>query len=482
MKELSLKLAASKKPEYLRIADAVRAAFHDGRIAPGESLPSTRELAADLGCHRHTVMSALEELVAEGWLVAQQRKSYSASQTLPTGFFEPGRPSGRPLARRRHQWRLARSPQLEPLASGRYPFKHNFVVGPDLRLFPFDEFKTHLNDSLRRSGARLFDYGDPFGQPALIAELNTYLRRMHAIKERRIIVTHGSQEAIYLAAQLLLRPGDEVAVESLGYKPAFAALRAAGARLVPISTDAEGINCDELKRACSRGRLRLIYITPLHQYPTTVTLTVSRRLRLYELASRHGVPILEDDYDHEFHYRCQPLPPMASDDPGQLIIYVSTFSKVFSPSARIGFMAVPEALAKPLSNLRRIITRQNDYLMQDAVARWMRSGGFERHLRRTRRVYEERRDALIECLETGRRGGLPLSWIPPDGGMAVWLNIGADARKAAKLADQEGIYVSHEGEHQLIRGPSRHLRLGFANQTPEEIRPGMEKILAVLRR
>jgi GntR family transcriptional regulator/MocR family aminotransferase len=297
---------------------------------------------------------------------------------------------------------------------------------------------------------------------------------VRAVSDREILVTHGSQEAIFLTAQLLIRPGDAVAVERLGYGPAWEALRAAGARLVPIATDEDGIDPEDLARVARRRRLRLLYTTPLHQYPTTATLPLPRRLRLYEVATQADIPILEDDYDHEFHYRSQPLAPLASRDPAEQIIYISTFSKILFPSARIGFMAVPRGLAPALAEYRRIVSRQNETLLQDAVARWMVDGGFERHLRRMRRTYEERRAAMVTALEAGRAEGLPWRWRTPDGGMAIWVDTGQNADEVARRALARGVYVQAESNYQLRKnGISRHLRLGFANQTPSEIQEGM---------
>lgn len=470
-----------RRAYYLRLADSLRADIREGRLAPGESLPSTRELAARLGVNRHTVAAAIEELAAEGWLATRPKAAARVQRTLPTSYFTPQKAAG-PRRARPHRFRLARELGLPPLASSRYPFRRNFVVGPDLRLFPYREFRSHWADALRRSGPRLLDYGDPLGQGALVEELATYLRRVRGVRDRRVIVTHGSQEGIFLAAQLLVRPGDAVAVEEIGYRPAFSALQAAGARLVPIRVDGQGLDVSALARAADRYRLRLLYTTPLHQYPTTATVPASRRLALYELCAKKGIPIVEDDYDHEYHYRCRPLPPLAAADPAGLVLYVSTFSKVFSPATRVGFLAVPQALARPLADLRRIVSRQNDALLQDAVARWMRDGGFERHMRRMRRVYEERRDAAVAALEHGRERGLELSWRTPDGGMALWVDTARDSAGLAAAAEAEGIYVSPEKEHRLRPGAGTHVRLGFAHLTPGELRAGLEDLFDVMER
>lgn len=481
MRELTLTLSREKKPVSLRIADAIRGSIQAGQLEKRERLPSTRALARALRVNRHTVMAALNELVCEGWITSRMRQDYQVNERLPSGFFEASPLKSEIPSRGEHRWRLVRSAGERLSASQSFAARYAFKSGlPDLRLFPQREFKSCLGDSLKLSRLRVLDYGDPAGHPPLIEALKAYLRRVRAVSGREIIITHGSQEGIYLAAQLLVKPGDAVAVERLGYPPAWEALKAAGGTLVAIDIDSEGMDPDSLAKILRRRRIRLIYTTPLHQYPTTATLPIARRLRLYELAARAGVPILEDDYDHEFHYRSQPLAPLASRDPDGLVIYVSTFSKVLFPSVRIGFMAVAPRLAAALAGYRRIVSRQNETLLQDAVARWMGSGGFERHLRRMRRTYEERREAISASLQEGKDLGIPFSWRVPDGGMAVWVDVGGDADRVAVQARALGVYVQPESSFQLRRAPSRHLRLGFANQSPEEIKSGMNLLFQAL--
>ncbi|HEU5399583.1 MAG TPA: PLP-dependent aminotransferase family protein, partial [Gammaproteobacteria bacterium] len=388
MNELILTVPDDSRPGYLRIAEALRSAIQQGMVKPGERLPSTRVLAAELGVHRHTMSAAMDELVAEGWLDAGERRAHRVAEVLPSEFFKPkGRAKSSPFDRG-IKWRFARDARECFCGPERYEdYRYVFQSGlPDLRLFPYDEFRTCMAETLRVSATATAGYGDPAGHPVFMERLQEYLRRMRALTDRRIIVTHGAQEAIFLVAQLLIGAGQKVAVETPGYPAAWDAFRAAGGDIVPVKVDQDGMDPEALEAAIAEQRIHLIYLTPHHQYPTTVTLPAARRLRIYELACRHQIPILEDDYDHEFHFRSQPIAPMASTDPCGLVIYISTLSKVMFPSMRIGFLAVPEALYHPLASLRTIITRQNSTLVQDAVARWMDGGGFERHLRRMRRV------------------------------------------------------------------------------------------------
>jgi len=478
--DLQLSIPRDDRPHYLRIAEGLRQAIQSGRLKPGERLPSCRQLALMLGVHRHTVTAAADELVAEGWLKGGERRAHRVAAVLPSEFFRSRTGKAAPRCLRPLKWRLVRrAGVMKTGTGGTRGHRYVFAGGvPDLRLFPYDEFRACVAQALRSAAGRPGGYGDPAGHPGFIDRLSLYLRRVRALTGRRIVVTHGSQEGMFLTAQLLLRTGDKVAVDELGFQPAWDAFRAAGADLVPVRLDANGMVPEALEAALNDEPVRLIYLTSHHQHPTTVTLPAERRLRIYELASRRGVPILEDDYDHEFHFRSQPIAPIASSDPCELVIYTSTLSKIMFPSMRLGFLAVPEAIYQPLVNLRAVMTRQNNIFLQDAVARWIDSGGFERHLRRMRRTYQERRDALVDALAVGRRAGLPLDWSVPDGGMALWLDCGVDSDAVAREASARKVLVTPESRYRFTgTRTGTHLRLGYASQTPEEIRAGTALLL-----
>lgn len=483
MLDFYLSIPRDGRASYLRIADGLRQAIQSGRLKSGERLPSSRRLAVMLGVNRHTATAAVDELVAEGWLKGGERRAHRVAAVLPSEFFISRTRRTAPRAARPLKWRLVRAPRaIKGGAAVASDHRYAFAGGvPDLRLFPYHEFRTCVAQTLRKAPSHLGGYGDPAGHPEFIERLSVYLRRVRALTDRRILVTHGSQEAMFLAAQLLLQPGDKVAVDELGFPNAWDAFRTAGAELVPVRLDASGMVPDALEAALSKEPVRLIYLTPHHQYPTTVTLPVERRRHIYELASRHGVPIIEDDYDHEFHFRSHPIAPLASSDPCELVIYTSTLSKLMFPSMRLGFLAVPEAIYQPLVNLCAVTTRQNNVFLQDAVARWIDGGGFERHLRRMRRVYQERRDALVDALCVGRSAGLPLDWSVPDGGMALWLDCGVDSDAVAREAAARKVLVYPESNYRFAgTRPGTHLRLGYASQTPQELRAGAELLLQAI--
>ena len=479
MKELLVTLEKSRRPKYQLLAEGLRSSIRQGRIQPSEGLPSTREMARQFKMNRHTVMNALAELISEGWIVAEEKKGYFVTSTLPDAFLRPKSAVKRVISAQKMSYRFARSIEIDdycPTSNYKFSFPSGF---PDLRLFPVNEFKSHFQDSLRSTS--VLSYGDPAGHDGLREEIAIYLRRIRNIEERTIVVTNGSQEAIFLLAQLMIKPGDAVAVEALGYPPAMEALRFAGAKLIPISVDEEGLNVDDLKQKLKRHRIRFLYTTPLHQYPTTVTLSATRRLQLYELAAKNGIFILEDDYDHEFHYVSQPVAPLASFDPAGLILYTSTFSKILFPSARVGFMAVPNEVGQQIARLKRISSRQNEQILQDTICRWMVSGGFERHLRKMRRVYEERRNSMIETLSNLKiTDKNKINWIAPDGGMALWLDIGRDSKVFSASAKRHSLLLNPESAYRLDERIGTHLRLGFSGQTPSENSHALAQLFSLL--
>jgi GntR family transcriptional regulator/MocR family aminotransferase len=456
MRELNLAVEEGSAPKYLRLAEAIRQAIEGGQLRPGELVPSTRQLGERYETHRHTVMNALAELVSEGWLESEPGRGYRVVAGLPRYFVcdpPPAAPPGAP-------------------SRDRYAFPSG---QPDLRLFPTEEYYATLREVLRHTDpVALLDYDEPAGARDLLVQLSHYLRRLRDINSTEIVVTHGSQEGIFLVSKMLVRPGDVVAVDEIGYSPAWEALRLVGARLVGLPVDRSGVVPEALAQLARQTRVGLLYTTPLHQYPSTVTMPQERRRELYQVCSDHGIPILEDDYDHEFHYRSRPLAPLKSRDPEQLVYYISTFSKVVYPSARIGFAVVPPGQACRLAGIKRVTTRQSSTLVQLTQARWMESGGFERHLRRMRRAYQTRLQVMARVLQEGAdRYGLPVSFDIPDGGMSLWVDFGVDTARLAAQARTRGVAVRPGTEYRLDGGPSTHLRLGFASSTPQEIEEGL---------
>jgi len=497
LKSLNLKLNAplpvenltrgnspGKQAKYLAIADALRKAIKEGQVVPTEGLPSARSLAQQLAVNRHTIMAALAELVAQGWVEAKERSGYRVVANLPV---QSSRAVDKVNQRQQpFDWtfRVKQNLPVTPKVKTTH-YLYNFSGGqPDIRKFPFNEFKSCFSQICQRPKIEDLSYGDSRGDAELIEEIATYLRRVRSITDKDLMICNGSQEALYMVSQLLLHPGDKVAVEQLGYPPAWAAFKRTGAELVAIKQDERGVDPTHLAEVFAEGGVKLLYLTPLHQYPTTVSLDISRRMEIYQLAVQYGVAIVEDDYDHEFHYDSQPIAPMAADDPAGLVIYISTFSKLMFGGARIGYVVADSVLITQLAAYKILMNHKCNVLVQQAVAKWMQQGGFEAHLRRMTRLYQKRRDFMVQELRSYQEKGLPLNFDVPVGGMAIWLNTGKSiiGLKEKLLARQ--VYLQTEVEFNILAGTPeydyRFIRLGFAALNEAEVSQGLSIVMEVL--
>jgi len=473
---LSLNLGADR-PLYTQIVDAIVAEVRAARLAPGDRLPGSRRLAEQLGVHRNTVLAAYDELVAEGWLVTRPGAATRVADELPS---PPPRAARR--ARGRAPFGLAPGPpQSEPPPTHPGPDLLSLAGGlPDLRLIPAVALARAHRRALRRGGVQLLSYGDGRGHPQLREQLAAMLAATRGLSLARddLLVTRGAQMALYLAARTLIEPGDVVAVEAFGYRPAWDALRAAGAELIALPIDDGGLDTDALARLCARRRVRAVYLTPHHQFPTLVTLCAPRRLALLELARRHRLAIIEDDYDHEVHYEGSPVLPLAHIDSLGSVVYVGTLSKVLAPGLRLGYMvASPTVLTRALA-WRHIIDRQGDLPTEAAVAELFEDGEIRRHIGRVRRIYARRRAALLDAIERHLPGVLEID--RPRGGMALWARApGHDTDEWAARALARGVVVSPGARYAFARRKTvRALRLGFAAQTEAELDEAIARLAA----
>ena len=475
---------SGKQAKYLVIAEALRKAIKEGQVAPTEWLPSARKLAQQLAVNRHTIMAALAELVAQGWVEAKERSGYRVVANLP---IQSSRPVNKVNQRAqdfdwqfRHKQNIPVTPKIKASQ-----YVYNFSGGqPDIRKFPFDEFKGHFAQTCQRPKIDDLSYGDSRGEAELITEISTYLRRVRSITDKEMMICNGSQEALYMISQLLLQPGDKVAVEQLGYPPAWAAFERAGAELIAIEQDERGIDPVHLAKVLAEGDVKLLYLTPLHQYPTTVSLDIARRMKIYQLAVQYGVAIVEDDYDHEFHYDSQPIAPMAADDPAGLVIYISTFSKIMFGGARIGYVVADNALITQVSAYKMLMNHKSNVLVQQAVAKWMQQGGFEGHLRRMTRLYQKRRDFMVLELKSYQAKGMPIHFEVPAGGMAIWLDTGKSIVGLKEKLLAKKVYLQTEVEFNMLKElpecDYRFIRLGFAAMNEVEVAQGLSIVMAVL--
>ncbi len=427
-------------------------------------------------------MASMNELKAQGWIESRERSGYVVSGDLPDKYFT-SLPYSAATDSRRIRLPVARECEFESASDQNTNYSIDLSTGrPDVRLFPIAELKSCIADSLRTTDQSWMGYGDPCGTTRLRQALSDHLRSARGIMGREIFVTNGSVEGIYLLAHLFLKPGSTAGIEGIGFRPAVDAIRSTGASILAVSVGPAGLDPDDLERKLFDTKIQLLYLTPLHQYPTTVTLGIENRKRIYALARKHQFAIIEDDYDHEYHYASQPLEPMAATDPCGLVMYVSSFSKMLFPAIRVGFMALPDYVSRGLQDLRRMINRQNNTIIQEAVGRWMEEGGLQRHLRKTRRIYARRRDVLCEALDRIRADNQRVDYCKPGGGMTIWLNADADSFSLGQAASAKGARLTPDARSYCEPHLERtHVRLGFATHNEDELRTAATLLGGLLR-
>jgi GntR family transcriptional regulator/MocR family aminotransferase len=462
---------------FIQIAHAIADHVRHGRLRAGETLPGTRGLARTLGVHRNTVIAAYQELASEGWITTHRARGTFVSRELPDPTPRPFAATPRAVPRTR--------PGLKPWFTFGAAAPGLTLTGgrPDLTLVPARSLARAYRRTLQRHGKSVLGYGDPRGHARLrtaIADMLVASRAVPATPDH-VVVTRGAQMALVLIARALLAPGDVVAVEALGYPPGWHALRETGARLVPIEVDHAGLDVDAIARLARRGKLRAVYCTPHHQCPTTVSLSPGRRMELLDLARRHQFAIIEDDYDHEFHYDGRPLLPLASADPSGHVIYLGTLSKVFAPGLRVGYVVAPIEVAERVAAHRSYLDLCGDPAMESALAELFEEGEVQRHARRARRLYHARRDALVGALH--KHLGKVAHFEVPSGGISLWctiakkLDVEAWAERCARagVKFQTGRYFAFDGK------PRPAVRLGFAPLTEPDIERAVEKMAGALK-
>ncbi len=476
-------------PRHRQLYQALRTAVLGGRLAPGTRLPSTRALAAELGCARNTVVSAFEQLVAEGYLQGKVGSGTYVSRQLPETLLtaERGTGPGVPARSRDTPPRQlsARGQRLAELGAPRQPRPRAFNPGePELAQFPFEIWSKLLQRSWRAPGRDRLMHAPPGGDPALRRALAGHLNRVRglACTAEQVLVTSGAQQALDLVARLLCDPGERVWMEEPGYPGLRGALAAAGAQAVPVAMDGEGLSLADGRRQAPDARLAVV--APSHAYPLGTVMSLARRLELLDWAAETGAWIVEDDYDSEYRYAGRPLAALAGLDRQERTIYLGTFSKVLFPSLRVGYLVVPRDLAEPLARARRGLDDHRGNTVQPALAAFIEEGYFAQHLRRMRRLYAARQEALLEA---GRRHLDGLLELTPDAagmhlvaGLAPQLAAEADDGTCARTALAHGIAAPALSAYYQGPPDRQGLLLGYAAVPEPEIDRAAQRLAKAL--
>ncbi|HEY1335882.1 MAG TPA: PLP-dependent aminotransferase family protein [Bryobacteraceae bacterium] len=474
-------------PLYQRIYRSLREQILSGGFPAGCRLPVTRELARDLGVSRNVALLAYEELISEGYAVGRVGSGTYVSDALPGGKLRrPNHPDdGRglgtsPPALSRYARRLQRMAADSPTA-GSPALPYDFHYG---RTSPDDfPLRTWRKLAVRHLRAPSLDYARPEGDPRLRAGLSQYLRRHRGVEcePDQIVVVNGTLQALDLAARVLLDSGDGVAVEDPHYFVAREMFAAAGAHVQAVPVDGDGLCVDRLPRAA--GRLRFVYVTPSHQFPSGAILSLQRRLALLAWAARTGTYVIEDDYDSEFRYEPRPIEALQGIDRGQRVIYVGTFSRSLFPALRLGYMVLPRPLAAVFGQAKRMADRHSASWPQQALADFIEDGRMERHLRKLRAHKAVLRAALLDAIE--RNFGDAAEALGAGSGVHILLRLlrwpadRLDALIAAAARRGVGIYSARR---YYMKPPAvSELVLGYGAMREEGIREGI-RILGMLAR
>ena len=419
-----------------------------------------------MGLNRNTVDAGYQEAVAQGWLVAEPSRGTFVAHNLPDiGMGSPAGGEANPQPNGGRTEESAKS--LLSFSDG----------AADPRLLPTAAMARAFRRGLiRKKALSSLGYDDPRGTTALRRALRTHLaaERGLSFASHDLMVTRGSQMALFLAAQAIAAPGMAIAVENPGYPLAVAAFRAAGVRVVPIAVDEGGMSIDQLEAALARDpSIRAVYVTPHHQYPTSVTMGAARRLRLIDLARTARLTIIEDDYDHDYRFEGAPVLPIAARAGGETV-YLGSLSKLLAPGIRLGYVVASPDLVARMAVIREAIDRQGDGPLEEAVALMIEDGDLARHARKARRIYHARRDYLATRLSAE----LPeaLAFEIPRGGLALWARIvdGTDADRWSKAAAGLDLSLTPAAQHSIDGLAPAAFRLGYAGLDESEIDRAVE--------
>jgi GntR family transcriptional regulator/MocR family aminotransferase len=462
------------QPLHAQLAHQLRKAIAEGLLSAGTCLPSTRALATTLNISRNVVVAAYDELFAEGYLEGRHGSGTYVSQDLPA------RPhASRPSPPRHPRWvRPSTLPRVQPPSSEREIIE--FRLGtPMIAPLSTRVWREIWHKAIRHLPPNTC--GSPKGDPGLRAALADYLGRARGIacQADDLIVTSGATQALDLLTRAILAPGDRVGFEEPGYPTARHMLAASGAQIHPLTVDEDGVRVDQLPRGPAAPVL--VYVTPSNQYPLTTRLSVVRRLALLDWARTNDSLIIEDDYDSEFRFHAPPLPALASLDTSGHVAYMGTFSKVLTPALRIGYLLVPPPLREPIERLKRFSDYHTSWPTQQALAVLLSEGYLDRHIRRMRLHYAQKRQMLKEAFapidSLAQLRGL-------DAGLHAYLELRADlpSQDVAQAARKRGVIISTLDSCYLGIPDRNGILLGYGGLAPQDVVRGAQILREVIER
>lgn len=466
-------------PIFMQIATQLSNAIQRNYIAIGTKLPGTRSMSDLLQVNRNTVVAAYDELYQQGWIETRPNK----------GTFVAEKQTDKP--RKLASQRMAYEHKYPQKAGFTFaqnniidnPYEHRFCTyafndgTPDSRLTHINQLSAFYSANLKRkSNKRKLGYQATDGNDYFKTQLANYLnisRNLQLTKDN-VLVTRSTEMGIYIASQVLLQPGDHIIVADLSYFSSNMTFQKVGAKIHTVPTDHDGIDVEQVAELCKQKKIRLLYITPHHHYPTTVTLSAQRRVQLLQLAHKYGFIILEDDYDYDFHYDKNTVLPLASADTNGMVIYIGAFGKSLAPGFRTGFVLAPKDVLHEMNKYLRIIDNQADLVMEQVLGELIEEGEIERYMKKSLKVYKERQRQFMQHLN--HSFGEAITVDKPSGGLALWVqwNEPINLMQLKKKCEQKDLFIPKTLLYQNKNLTA--MRLGFGHLNQDE----MEQALDIL--
>lgn len=466
---------------YRWFYEELRAAILEGRLRPGARLPATRDLGRAYRLSRATIVTAFDQLKSEGYVEGKAGSGTYVSQVLPDQLLDVRGPRSEKRLPHRRIALSEYARRLQPFrGTAHRPLRAFRPNQPALDMFPTTLWAQVAARRLRRVSANLLAGGEALGYRPLRQAVADYLNSSRGVKcsAEQVLILSGAQEALDRTARILLNPGEPVWTEEPGYPGASVVFRAVGAQICPVPVDGEGLDLDHGRKKWMAPRL--IYVTPAHQFPLGVTMTLRRRLALLEWARRSGTLIFEDDYDSEYRYSGRPIPALQGLDRSGVVIFAGSFSAVLFPALRLGYLVVPPEMVDVFAAAESVSTHHPPLLEQAVLCDFITEGHFARHIRRMRELYAERLAVLLECAKDNLADALEISNVEAGLQTVGWLKRGQKAERVAELAAGRDVEVVPLSQYASGRSRREGLILGFAAVDPKELRRGVEELVRVL--
>jgi GntR family transcriptional regulator/MocR family aminotransferase len=457
----------------------MRKAALSGTLPAGERLPSSRELAEQLAVSRTVVIMAYEQLLAEGFVIGRHGSGTYIAEGLGSRREHSEERRSTPIILSPYgSYAASAIPKINVPRPRAKHLRHDFSYrSSPLEGFPLAAWQRTLGRRARRAPTETHEYGSAEGKLGLREAIAFHLRRSRAVvcDPSQIVVVNGSQQAIDLAARVLLKPGDRVVIENPHYQGAREIFRAAGARLHPVRVDEDGLVIDLLP-----PQARVAFVTPSHQFPTGAILPLARRLGLLAWAKRAGAVIIEDDYDGEFRYEGQPVESMQGLDTEGRVVYVGTFSRTIFPSLRIGYLIAPKSLVPAFIGAKWLADRHTSTLEQETLAEFIASGAYERYLRRARKANASRRDVLLKAIDEFLGDRVTVTGHGSGAHIVLWPRRYTSEETAIARAADVGVGIYGTSHYFYSRPRRTGLLLGYAHMRKEDVREGIRRLATVL--